>query len=51
MFIDVDGNLRIPMFAAREIQKGEELLWDYDFLAQSLGQQVQYESDGEGTRP
>jgi hypothetical protein len=37
MYIDANGNLKVPMFASRDISKDEELLWDYDFKAGIFG--------------
>ena len=45
IYIDVQGNLRIPMFATKNILEGEELVWDYDFKAGSIGALLHESSD------
>jgi hypothetical protein len=36
-FRDSDGVLQVPMYACRDIEAGEELVWDYDFKANEGG--------------
>ena len=37
IFIDKNGNMKVPMVAAWDIEEGEELEWDYDYLAGIIG--------------
>ena len=37
IFVDKNGNMKVPMVAAWDIEEGEELEWDYDYLAGIIG--------------
>jgi hypothetical protein len=44
-FEDENGLRKIPMYALRDILPGEELVWDYDFLAGRSGDLYYYSPD------
>ena len=45
MYIDANGNLKVPMKAIRDILEDEELVWDYDYKALACGSLVECSSD------